>query len=856
MAYPASSDKMKQYFDMLTQYTQTAFSIAENARKKGLDPETNVEIKLAEDVAGRVEGLVGPKGIAKIIREMEHKGMDRQVLAAEVVKKIVKGEVVKKSKEELLDLAVRVGVGILTEGVLVAPTEGIGKIKIGKNADGSERIDMYYAGPIRSAGGTIAALSVVLADVARRELKIEKYRPTDSEIERYVEEVDLYDRRCARLQYKPTDNEVRTIAKNVPICINGEPTHDIEISVHRNVHGVTSNKVRGGVALVIGEGIAQKAPKILKYTKKIGLDGWEWVESIVKVKTKKSAVEIKPLWTFISELIAGRPVFSYPSAKGGFRLRYGRSPMTGVMSKGFHPATLEVLDGFLAIGTQAKIERPGKGCIITVCENIEGPVVLLKNGKVMKLKTREDAINVSDKIKKVLFVGDMLVPIGDMLKSGHPIVPDAWCEEWWNALLKEKGITIGDLKGWEIVNFSYDNNLPLHPNFTKPWSNITKEDVLFIKEYLEKEYDNHGNSHEPENLTLNYNDEIKRILEELYVEHHVEEKDGQQGAKVIVIDEHPSSLFVPLGLWKLNENNQSKSNIKYDTTLDFINTISPIEIKNWASFYIGVRMGRPEKAKMREMKPPVHSLFPVGEYDRTRNIPATVKMLEANGKSLYIDIAKRRCPKCGTKTIFLTCDICGTKTVPVNNDKKYDKKAVNLSLLWKKALKKLNIPPPQLVKGVKGMMSIEKIPERLEKGILRAKHGISVYKDGTSRFDATDVPITHFRPKDINTSVEKLKEMGYEKDYMGNPLEHDDQIVEIFPQDIIINEDAKKFLFRTANFVDELLVKFYNMKPFYNLKTPEDVVGHLCIGLAPHISGGTIVRVIGTTPIRGTLGHP
>ena len=248
--------------------------------------------------------------------------------------------------------------------------------------------------------------------------------------------------------------------------------------------------------------------------------------------------------------------------------------------------------------------------------------------------------------------------------------------------------------------------------------------------------------------------QIKNILERLYVEHHVE--DG------IIIDEHPSVLLVPLGLWKnkSNETNEIDSETVEDA-LQLVNKWSPLEIKDWAPFYIGVRMGRPEKAKMREMKPPVHSLFPVGDYDRMRNIAATVKTLETSGKSLYVEVARRKCPSCNIETIFLKCDLCGRDTVPIEvNGKSYDKKAVNLSLLWKKALNNLGEKnPPKVVKGVKGMMSSERIPERLEKGILRAKHGISVYKDGTARFDATDIPITHFRPRDIGTPVEKLREL-------------------------------------------------------------------------------------------------
>ena len=48
---------------------------------------------------------------------------------------------------------------VLTEGVVAAPTEGIAKIGIGKNDDGSEYLKIFYAGPIRSAGGTAQALS-------------------------------------------------------------------------------------------------------------------------------------------------------------------------------------------------------------------------------------------------------------------------------------------------------------------------------------------------------------------------------------------------------------------------------------------------------------------------------------------------------------------------------------------------------------------------------------------------------------------------------------------------------------------------------------------------------------------------
>ena len=92
----------------------------------------------------------------------------------------------------------------------------------------------------------------------------------------------------------------------------------------------------------------------------------------------------------------------------------------------------------------------------------------------------------------------------------------------------------------------------------------------------------------------------------------------------------------------------------------------------------------------------------------------------------------------------------------------YEEKDVDLDSLLSNALNNLGEGIPDIVKGVKKMMSARKLPEPLEKGILRAKHDVYVFKDGTTRFDATDIPLTHFKPKEIGVSIDKLKELGYE----------------------------------------------------------------------------------------------
>jgi DNA polymerase II large subunit len=160
------------------------------------------------------------------------------------------------------------------------------------------------------------------------------------------------------------------------------------------------------------------------------------------------------------------------------------------------------------------------------------------------------------------------------------------------------------------------------------------------------------------------------------------------------------------------------------------------------------------------------------------------------------------------------------------------------------------------IKGVKGMISKHKTPEPLEKGILRAKHDVSVFKDGTIRFDMTDVPVTHVRLSEIGLTVQKAKELGYSKDYTGKSLENVEQLIELKPQDIIPSIKCGEYFVRVSKFLDDLLVKFYGLEPFYNAFKPEDLIGHLVVGLAPHTSGGVLARIIGYTKAKVGYAHP
>jgi len=181
---------------------------------------------------------------------------------------------------------------------------------------------------------------------------------------------------------------------------------------------------------------------------------------------------------------------------------------------------------------------------------------------------------------------------------------------------------------------------------------------------------------------------------------------------------------------------------------------------------------------------------------------------------------------------------------------------VNVGEELYRALKRLSEQAPSRLKGVKGLNSVAKIPELLEKGVLRAKYGLYIYKDGTIRFDSTNAPLTHFTPRQIGVSVEKLRELGYTHDVHGRRLESPDQVLELKLQDIVISRKAAEHLVKVSKFIDDLLVKLAGMEPFYRMKSIEDVVGKLIVALSPHTYAGVVGRVIGFTDALACFAHP
>ncbi|MDR2855451.1 MAG: DNA-directed DNA polymerase II large subunit [Methanomicrobiales archaeon] len=867
------SSKMQQYYDDLNAGLANAIHIAQKARSRGFDPKTEIEIPIANDLADRVEAQVGIPGVAQRIRELE-KEMSREEASLRIGDDFVARMFGEKNNEEVVEHAIRTAMGILTEGVVSAPVEGIANVSIGKNDDGTEYLKIYYAGPIRSAGGTAQALSVLVGDYVRRALGLNRYIPRPEEIERYIEEIRQYNS-IMNLQYLPTEREMRLIINNCPVCIDGEPTEKEQVSGYRNLERVETNIVRGGMALVIAEGLALKAPKVLRNVRKMKMDGWDWLEEIISAPSSaEEEVGVHPKDKYLRDLIGGRPVFSYPMRKGGFRLIYGRSRNTGLAAAGLHPATMHILGDYLAVGTQMKIERPGKAAGISPVDSIQGPTVRLINGDVLRIDDVTQAKELAPSVSKILDVGEFLISYGEFVENNHVLVPCAYCHEWW---WQESGCDVSIRPKTEDEALELcENEAYLHPDFMLLWDDITSEEVRELAELIIE----HGVVEETR-LLLGYHERIKELLEAILALHQIRE------GKMVI---SPCMVFLRcLGLeidtttnhLILSEQWRSDTMISCKDTLSLITFLSGLKLRSKAGMRIGGRMGRPGKSKPREMSPAPNVLFPVGQGGGNRRSfqKASEYAHRANmdGGFATMRMGHRRCPSCGEVTYKNLC-ICGTHTEPVLScprcgiecttpsvcpackapvvcSKEY---TINVKEEFGKALESVGVRKQELtiLKGVQGLVSFEKPVELIEKGILRALHNLWVFKDGTVRFDMIDMPLTHFRPREVDVSVAHLQSIGYTHDMHGVPLTDPEQVLELLPQDILVAKSCAAYLIRCAQFMDQLLCSVYGLESFYHVEKSEDLVGHLVIALAPHTSAGVLSRIVGFSHADVGYGHP
>ncbi|MFB6146173.1 MAG: DNA polymerase II large subunit [Halobacteriaceae archaeon] len=949
----AEEFEAERYFDRLESELDAAMTVAETARERGADPTDEVEIPVARDMADRVENILGIDGVADRVREMEaDPDLSREEAALELVEDFVEGRVGDDpDREAKIEGAVRTAVALLTEGVVAAPIEGIDGVELRQNDDGTEFVAVDYAGPIRSAGGTAQALSVLVADYARALLDVDPYRPREEEVGRYAEEVALYDEDTG-LQYSPSDAESEYIAEHCPIMLDGEATGESEVSAYRDLERVHTNRPRGGLCLVLAEGIALKAPKIKRYTDDLEAVDWPWLDALIEGTVGKEGGEADddeaaeesgdagdesdasdglpapdPSSKYLRDLIAGRPVFGHPSRPGGFRLRYGRARNHGFATAGVHPATMHLVEDFLAPGTQLKTERPGKAAGVVPVDSIEGPTVRLATGEVTRIDDPDRARELRNGVVEILDLGEYLVNYGEFVENNHPLAPAAYTVEWWSQDLAAAGadvqalrdspyVDIDDPDADQALAWATDHDAPLHPAYTYLWHDVDPEDVTALaaavadgrietadggtatpqtdetgeagagsrsdgtadRSQTAGGADPGGDGETADGvLVLERRDDLETVLETLLVEHTRTE------ASLRIPDWVP--LARSLGVTRDLDREATEPPADAATGLDVVEAFAPFAVQARAPTRIGCRMGRPEKSEARELSPAVHALFPIGDAGgNQRDVGEAARHRADPGDEagvVEVEVGQRRCPDCDTHTYRARCPDCGARTDPhyacgecgttvdetvedptcPRCDRAVDSvttRRLDLGAAYDDAIDAVGEREGafDVLKGVKGLTSATKTPEPLEKGVLRAVHDVTAFKDGTVRYDMTDLPVTAIRPAEVGGTADRFRDLGYETDVHGDPLEHDDQLVELAVQDVVLAADAADYLVRTADFVDDLLTEYYDLDPYYEVSGREDLIGELVFGLAPHTSAAVLGRIVGFSGAAAGYAHP
>jgi len=904
------TEKTQKYFENLKKDVDEIYAVANSARARGLDPIDEVEIPLAMNMAEKVVGIISSvypqmlgSGIADRIVELENEfGKLDATVSFKIAEEVAKQKFCKfEDTLQAMDAGIRVGFGYQTIGVVSSPIEGFTGLKVRKTREGKDYIEASFSGPIRSAGTTASCIVLMIIDHLREMFGYAKYDPTEEEVKRVWAELEHFHDRVANLQGMPTEAEALFLAERMPIQVAGDASERIEVPNYKNLERVDTDYLRSGFCLIMAEGLAQKAKKgfrLYNHAKDNGVNmsGFDWLKDYLELQEKvskgktKTANSVPP---YIRDLVAGRPVFGHPGKSGGLRFRYGRGRNSGFSAASVHPATMAITDNFIAVGTQLKIEKPTKGCAMSSCDSIDGPIVKLLNGSVKKLNTQQEAKKYYPDVDEIIYLGDMLFPFSDVVNRNYDLIRPGYVEEWWALELKEKisQENSGDVKFDEFnlsfeeaVGFSEKHGVALNPEFIFYWTEISKEQFKGLLDWL-KDSKVEGKIIFPYSKSNEDKYEIgKRALELLGVEHEVTVEN------VVLSEKNSKSLLVNLGLQSDLENSRNlkeeildlerKIVFENENVLEEINKISEFEIKDKAGEFVGSRMGRPEKAKLRKLTGSPNVLFPVGnEGGRLRSLQVACEV----GK-VYSAFPLNYCERCDKDTVYSKCEDCGSKTKPVYYNPKtkersfsnnfeegqrilrYSNRNLDINHYCESALSILNmkkLEAPVLIKGIRGMSSESKEPENLVKGILRAKYGLQVNKDGTIRVDGTELPVVYFKPKEISVSVEKLREIGYDEDFNGRPLENENQILELMPHDIILpcspdslDEKCDDVFAKVSNFIDELLKKFYGLEEFYKVKTKEDLVGKLGVFMAPHNCAGVVCRFIGFSKTQGLLASP
>jgi DNA polymerase II large subunit len=873
---------LQAYDEELAESYIRAHECAAAAKGRANDVDSRTQSQEVCDKADRLEALTQIVGIAQRLREYESSPSVVET-ALKLSEDIALGHFGFLENEQILNLAIKTSLIIVTSCVSAFPTDDITKVVIKKNGDGT----LYPAVIFGQVSGILsplqAAFLLLVVDKIRITVGLDKYHINstgEDEIARFVEEVITYEREVGPFQLHISEDQLRQVLQNLPVEVDGYGVEDAEVLVNRGLSRIKDNRLRSGALHVLIEGIIGKSSRLYSLAKELQLQEWAWLQSLADIEKPRGPTDPQ---SYILNAKPGKPVLSLPDRQGSFRLRYGRAQNTGYGCFGIHPAVLELLDFPVTTGTQVKVSIASRVGSIATVDSLEPPIVKLQNGDVCTVGSQDQAKSLKDRMESIIYLGDILVSPSEFSYPGSKLEPSAYVEEWWIADLHKSqedrhldleqlstltALNINKLRTmsndpisikptlFESIQLCDTLGIPLHPHYLYYWDALALKDIFTLREGI-IDYQDAGT--DACSLTITNSEQTKHILETAGIPHKV------SASSLILSGDEARATYLTLGPGRT-----IPLGATYSDTLTLLRFLSGFELKKKSSTFVGVAMRRVEIAGERKMRPPVHVLFPVGsKTGQSRDL------LQFSHSPSTVEIRMRICPSCDSRSPYESCPFCESMTSQLyycttcgkesRSEKCPDCGSLTSEFttavprtqdLLRAASASLNLQPYPPLKGVIKLSNRLLMPERLEKGILRQRHNLTGFKDGTTRYDTVNGPLTHFKPSQFNIDIQTLRSLGYVSDRYGQPLESDGQIVELKLQDIILPEESADHFKRLAAYLDDLLSRFSKAEAYYNVQSQKDLLGTLVVGISPKASIGIIGRIIGFTKARVCYAHP
>ncbi len=856
--------KFQEYVERLKKNVNAQIEVANKARNLKHDPSSSIESVITHSSTETILAILQIPGLDKYLPERINQHKNLLLLAADVAKQIVNGRFLKKDRERLILLAIQSSFVILSRGQCSVPEEYVHKIRIDPKQN---YLTLFFTNMIRYVPGNITGLAILIADYLRGILHLNRFHSSPEIIGRYVEEYELYlSLSDQTLDYD--EEHLKLFIQNIGVELSSDPYERIEVQKYRNLPKLT-NHLRMGLSVTLDH-ILRNLTQIIIQKTKSGLPEWEWLDKLQFTILKQK----KAFGT--GDIRSTQPLLSQSNKSGGFRLRYGESRITGFGTIGIHPVTM-ALTGILTPGCTVQLDISENTFAINPVSSIMGPLVEFEDGSLKRINSQRELQKIKSEVKQIWEMGDILISISD-IPEATPIIFSAWTEEWWSREIEAKisstkfkslhtlvpEISEGDLyqllrnpinfyPSWEqAYSLSKAFEVPLHPRYSLNWNELALSDFILLMQRI--------NTNSESFLPLDK--EVLRIIKQLGVPFEIFENK---------VNSEILNSFIPLFKERYSHLMEIvEKDIDTITVEVLCQAMLNVPVRSLCYKRIGFKLIRMEKSEPRFTNPPHHVLFPLGKNGG----PQKDFFKIPQESSTQIRVANRYCNSCDIESFSVYCPECKQKT-----DQKYmcreghitdkptcsscEKKAyptslktVNIYGIFNSGMKSLGSTNIKKVKGISYLDNIYGVPETILKGILRAKRGIYVFKDGTSRFSYTNSPIRIFSANEINTSIDTLHRLGYSHDIHGDNLSQEDQLIEIFPYDLIVNEEGAKFLFAQSKFLDDELRFQYDLSPYYRFQSFKSITGSLVVGISPITQVGIIGRIIGYSTNNVLFAHP